>query len=261
MRNGGFERGNTDFWDVIGGGSLEVTTVSPLHGTYCGKFTADGTADGVILSSDYIDVKPYQIVDGILYMKSGTTDKGYLDFYAYDADYSLIGIQTGSWVTNDGSYLMLTDQYAVPVGCAYVRFGIQIHSPTNGDVIYLDGGGVEIIDSGSAMSGMLELLPAGSYTVSDNTWERARSMMQFSTYYADLHCTYVGGTSPTLDVDVIESLASGGVITVGSFTTVTGTTAERIVLSNCLGKKMYLVYTIGGTNPEFDFEVAAVGKR
>ena len=261
IRNGGFERGNTDFWEVITGGTLEVSSVSPLYGSYCGKFTANSGSGGTILSNDYIDVKPYQIIDGILYIKSTTTEQAYLSMYLYDADYSLIDIQYGSWVTNDGTYIKMNNQFRIPPECAYVRFGVQIHSSTSGDVFYLDGGGLEIINSDSAMSGVVELLPLSDYYASSGTYYLAKSMMQFSTFYAQLRCTFVTGTSPTLDVEVKEVDPFGQNTTLASFTTVTSVTEERIDLPHCLGSNMFLVYTIGGTSPEFDFGVAVVGKR
>ena len=261
IRNGGFERGNTDFWEVIQGCTLDISNISPLYGTYCGKLTANGSASPIVMSKDYIEVKPYQIVDAIIYMKSATTIQGYVVIYAYDADYSSIDSQMGNWVSNDGTYKTVSGQFIVPQGAAYIRFGLHLHNPTNGDVFYLDGAELDIIDNDSAISGVVELLPMDAYTSSGSTYYNARSMMQFSKYYAELYVDYVSGTSPTLDVEVKGVNIQGYGVSLGTFSTVTAATEERIDLPQCLGNQMYIIYTIGGTDPEFDFCVSVVGKR
>ena len=261
IRNGGFERGNTDFWEVISGGTLEVSTISPLYGSYCGKFTADGSGDGIILSSDYIDVKPYQIIDGILYIKSATTIQARLIAYFYDADYSYINNQLGSYVTNDGTYLELEYQFRVPNGASYVRFGIIILSPVSGDIFYLDGTDLEIITDTEAITGLVELLPFAEYTTSGGTYNNAKSMMQFNTYFGELSCNDSDGGDSTLDVDVKVVNWLGQSLTLASFTTVTGTGDWRIDLPYCMGKQLYIIYTITGSTPYYDFGVAVVGKR
>ena len=261
IRNGGFERGNTDFWEVITGGTLEVSTISPLYGSYCGKFVGDGSYNSVLLSKDYIDVKPYQILDGIIYMKSATSIQCYVIFYAYDADYSLITTQEGVWVTNDGTWKELTGQFTVPVGCAYVRFGINFHHTTSGDIFYLDGAGVEVMDIDSALSGSIVLRDVAEATASGNTWAQSKSITQFSTYFALLHVDYAGGTSPTLDIDVKESTPLGNGVLLASFAQATASGDQAIDLPYCWGNGLYIDYTIGGTSPDFYFGVAVVGKR
>ena len=261
IRNGGFERGNTDFWEVLNNATFEVSTVSPLQGTYCGKITSPGSTYPVVLCADYIDVKPYQILDGILYCKSATTRQVQTIAYYYDVDYSLISTETGQLVSNDGTYKLISGQFRVPAGCAYARFGIKIRTTYSGEIFYLDGAGLEIIGSESALSGVIELLPYDTYTASGSTYYDAKSMMQFSSYYAGLNCYSVSGTSPTLDVTVKEVDIFNIEVVIGSFTTVTAATEERIDLPRCLGRQVYLSYTIGGTDPSFDLGISLVGKR
>ena len=260
IRNGGFERGNIQFWEVESGGTLEIDNTNQKYGNYCGKFTAAGTAGGVILSSDYVDVKPYQIVDGILYMKSATTRQAYLIMHLYDADYSLIDTQVGTYVANDGTYVEMQNQFIVPPGCAYIRFGVEINSSAAGEVFYFDGAGLEIIGVEGGFCGVVELLPFDAYTASGGTYYSSKTMQQYSTYFAELYCNYVSGTSPTLDVEVREINWIGQWVSLASFTTVTAAEDQRIDLPHCQGNQMYLIYTIGGTDPEFDFGVAVVGK-
>ena len=261
IRNGGFERGNTDFWELVSGGSLEISNISPLYGTYCGKFTGDGSYNSVLLSKDYIDVKPYQIVDGVIYVKSASALSTYVIFYAYDSDYSLITTEAGVWVSHDGTWKKLTRQFVVPEGCAYVRFGVDFHHATSSDIFYVDGAGVEVFDTDSGMSGAIVLQEVIECTSSGNTWVNSRYMTQYTTYWGILYVDYVSGTSPTLDVDIRETSPLGNSSLVASFAQMTAQGEQKIDLPQCWGNGLYIDYTIGGTNPDFYFGVAVVGKR
>ena len=261
IRNGGFERGNTDFWEVESGGSLEISNISPLYGTYCGKFTANTTSDPVVLSSDYIDVKPYQIVDMVLYLKSAASKSCILTMHYYDADYTLIGTDYGNWTAMDGTWVLLNNQFYIPSGTAYIRVGFTIHSPDVNDIFYIDGAGLEIISDTGSFSGIVELLPFESYTASGGTYSSAKTIQQYTTYFAELYCNFVSGTSPTLDVEVKEINWKGQSCHIADFSTVTTDGDYRIDLPHCWGNEMYVVYTIGGTDPEFDFGVVVIGKR
>ena len=261
IRNGGFERGNTDFWSVETDGTLEIDSVNQKYGVYCGKFTSGGSINEVVLSADYIKVTPYQLINGVLWIKSATTKSVYLMIYAYDADYSYIeAIEPGVKVM-DGTYLLLNNQFQIPANCAYIRFGFRIFNSSSGEIFYLDGGILNILDMDSAVNGVIELLRKQNYTASGNTSLDTKDMRQFSTYFAQLVCVNVAGSSPTLDVEVKEKDAFGQPISLASFTQVTAASNERIDLPHCQGNQMYIEYTITGSGAEFDFGVAVVGKR
>ena len=261
IRNGGFERGTTDFWEVESGGTLEVDDSNQKYGNYCGKFTVNTLGYPVVLSSDYIDVKPYQIVDTIMYLKSAASYACRSLVHYYDADYSLIKTSYGNLISMNGSYIEFTGQFTVPVGAAYIRFGFYIMAPGIGDVFYIDSVGLEIIDAQSSLSGIVELLPYDYYTTSADTFSSAKSIEQFSIYFVELYCSGAYGTSPTLDVVVKEVNWQGQKCHLADFSTVTTAGDYRIDLPYALGNQMYIEYTIGGTDPEFDFGVAVIGKR
>ena len=260
IRNGGFERGTTDFWHVETDGTLDISTSSPKYGTYCGKFISGGNTDELILSDDYVEVTPYQIVSGVLWIKSVTARDTYLMIYAYDVDYSYIETFYGNLKSMNGSYLMLNNQFTVPVNCAYIRFGCRINRSSVNEEFYLDGGMLNIITRDSVTNGVIELLPLTYYNTTGGTYSNAKDMKQFSTYYAELQCVYVDDPSSTLDVDVYEIDAFGESILLASFPQVTEASEQRIDLPHCQGNQMFLMYTIAGTTPSFEFGVAVIGK-
>ena len=261
IRNGGFERGNTDFWELISGGSLEISNISPLYGTYCGKFVSSGDMDEIILSKDYVEVSPYEIYNLIGYCKSASVRAVYPIFYLYDGDYSFIERIDGNVRWMDGTYQMMNSQLIVPVNTAYIRIGYRIHTSSSGEIFYFDATNLNRVSIENSISGVLMLLPESNITATGNTWDNKQDMKQFSVYYAELMCLAVSGTTPTLDVTVYESDESGNEIELGSFTQVTSATEERIDLPHTSGNGMYLRYTVGGTDPAFDVSVMVVGKR
>lgn len=71
-----------------------------------------------------------------------------------------------------------------------------------------------------------------------------------------LSVTASGGTAPTLDVAIETSADGSSWATAGSFAQATGTSSERLVVSN-LDRFVRANWTIGGTGgPTFTFSVA-----
>ena len=261
IRNGGFERGNTDFWEVMSGGTLEISSVSPLYGSYCGKFISSGDTLEDIISSDYISVISHQILDTIGYMKSTASRKVYPLIYLYDADYSFIEVYQsfGKWL--DASYSEFHNQFEVPVGCAYIRFGYRIYSSASGEVSYLDAVMADLLSSESGMSGSECLIDYQILAASGDTSADKRDMQQFSGYFAQLSCTYAGGTSPTLDMTICEVNGEETELEIASFPQITATGTYLLELPNMLGKGIYCKYAVGGTSPQLQVTLNVIGKR
>ena len=260
IRNGGFERGNIDFWEVISGGTLEINDTDQKYGGYCGKFTYDGTDVGIILNKDYIAVSSYDLIDILFWIKSPSTYSAQAIVYCYDSDYSYIKQLTGYPRGMDGTYKEIGTQIPLMRGISYIRIGVYISMSTTGDIFYIDGYTSDIIKRDNCISGYIDLLAQGDRTVTGNTTLDKKDLQMYNTFFADLNVTYVGGTSPTLDVTVYEYDSTGHEILVGTFTQATAITRERIALSNCTGRTLYVKYLIGGTTPEFVFQVSVAGK-
>ena len=75
-----------------------------------------------------------------------------------------------------------------------------------------------------------------------------------------------GGSSPTLDIKLTESDASGGTYTdlsVATFTQVTGSASMQTLAINKDECKRYIkiVQTIGGSSPTFTFSINLIGVK
>ena len=261
IRNGGFERGNTDFWSIVSDGSLDVSNVSPKYGTYCGKLTSNGASMQLLQSNDYISVSPYQVVNTTIYVKSASPRTVYLGLLLYDADYSYIDRIESSGYTMDGTWIKIVNQFNVPENTSYVRLCLRINLSSNGEVFYVDGTTLDILPYESGMSGIQILLPSDMRSSSGNSTNDKKSMIQYSTFFGRLVCTDVFGTDPTLDVTVYELNTEHEEVEIASFPQITAIGSYLINLPYCEGKEMYVKYTIGGTDPNFGFQIEVIGKR
>lgn len=260
IRNGGFERGNVDFWTVEVDGTLVIDSVNEKYGTYCGKYTAGVTADQFIINDDYISVDPFDLVGLLAWAKSSTARHVYPCLYTYDADYSYIGYLLGMGRTMNGSYLNINTQIPIPEGVEYIRAGYRIQTAVS-EIFYFDGYSCIIINADRILSGSVTLADLISITSSGNTITDKKEMQMFKTFEADLIVPTVSGTNPTLDVVVYELNNNYDKQVVGTFTQSGAASQERITLTHCTGRQLYIEYVIGGTDtPTFMFEVHVMCK-
>lgn len=77
------------------------------------------------------------------------------------------------------------------------------------------------------------------------------AMQEKARFY--LNVSAVSGTSPTLDVDIVATIGGEDYV-LASFTQKTAAGKETITIDGC-PKEVKAVYTLGGTSPDFTFEV------
>jgi len=260
IRNGGFELGNTDFWSVEGNATLEVVPTSDMSGNYMLKVTAGSLSDVYVIHDDYLPVQAGSIVNvsGLFKSASNLDISPYL--YFYDSDYSYIGKSYQVYKEMDGNVQSISSDIYVPNRTAYVRVAFKIWSPYSGDILYADSINANMLGQSQGLYRLEEVFNESGVTSSGSTSSDKRDMKACSEFYADMKVTSSSGSSPTLDVEVWERSPTYKDFKVGTFTTATGITEERIKLSNCTGSQLFIKYTIGGTNPSFSFKVYIIGK-
>lgn len=74
-----------------------------------------------------------------------------------------------------------------------------------------------------------------------------------SSVRAYLNVSAAGGTTPTLDVEIVAPI-NGTDHIVGFFAQATGVTRETITIPDC-PRDLKAVWTVGGGTPDFTFEV------
>ena len=260
IRNGGFERGTTDFWSVELGGTLDIDSVNQKYGTYCGKFTSSGGGADII-NNDYIEVSPYDLISLLVWVKNADARKLQPIIYCYDSDYSFIKIVVGYSRIMDGTYMELNTQIPVMQGVSFIRAGLRVDVCATNELFYIDGYSCSIINRDNCISGYTLLLEPGVRYASGDTSEDKKDLQMYNSFEAELNVIFAGGTSPTIDVSVYELLGiNDNEILVGTFAQVNDRSIERITLTHCTGRQLYIKYTMGGTNPEFEFGVGLTGK-
>lgn len=261
IRNGGFERGDTDFWEMGSAGVLVIEPSLPKYGGFCGKLTSSGAVLEYVRNIDYISVSPLQLFKWSLWTKSLAARGIGLTVWKYDADYSLIGTYSSDLKEAAATWKQASFEYLNTPDVAYIRAGLYVYLSAADEIFYIDNLMFNSIDKDNTFIERVELFDESSVTVSGDSSGDKKDMQAFTTFYADIDVEITGGTNETLDVCIKETDGNGKVIIVGTFAQAIAVGTERIVLSNTAGRSLYIDYVIGGTNPTFNFEVAVTGKR
>lgn len=262
IRNGGFERGDAEFWDVISDDTLAASTVMHLWGLYSGKITSVGTGTIRFATDDFLEVKPSAIVNLSfwVYGVAGKTMEVRID--KYNADGTSIGSETIISQSLYADWTSYTAQYTIDEEAIYIKVDFRILSPGDGDVYYFDDVSLIHLDNVYPSLRVTKIAQVQNAVASGDTTATKYYMLEFTDYYAEINCASLTGTTPTLDVDVCELDQVSNEVVLGSFAQIAaGGGDERISISNPIGKGMYVKYTEGGTWTDCDFEVSIIGVR
>lgn len=102
------------------------------------------------------------------------------------------------------------------------------------------------------------LLASAARTASGNSGTQA-GLAGAPKLRAQLNVTAAGGTSPTLDVVIEDTLDGSNWNTIGTFAQKTAAGREVINVTNPFADTVRARYTVGGTSPTFTFSVVLLG--
>lgn len=261
MRNGGFETGDTTFWEVVSEGVLVIDAANPNRGSYAGKVTADGTNTIKVFNRDYIEVQPYEVVSAISWLKSVDGVDWRLDIDEYDSDLNRISGTVGTLKSGTGAYQKNGVQIVIGHETAYIRYSIEIMPTLAGDIAYIDDMSLSSMDIAGAALLVEQIADLAGISTSGDTSGDRYQMRGFNEYEADLRVVSATGATPTLDINVIEKDSHGRSRIAGTFAQAVAVGHERVTLSVFPGRDLYIEYTVGGTTPVFGFDVSIVGRR
>jgi len=259
IRDGGFARGDTKFWEHTGSGTFSIDGSEAKYGTYCGKMVVPAVEYGFLRAKDYIDIKFGQVLYLNYHIKAELQTYYATVFYEYDGDLNLINttiIERG-YVTT--SYLYVEDVLLVLPASEYVRVAVRITDEEAETTAYIDSFMCIIMETGDAYACNRELCDLKLLTSSGDTSGTPIRLVGFAEYYAVIDCTRVDGTTPTLDVDIIELDVYDNERVLGSFTQLSAVGDERISLLSPTGGDIYVKYTEGGTWTQCEFKVSLAG--
>ena len=264
LRNGGFERANTNFWSGYDCKSFAVTTAHKHKGTYSGLLTCDGSNTPYVMPNDYIPMTVGEIAYFEAWTKASGMYAAYLRVDYFDEGLSLVETVTyESFNPGTGGFAQLLQVISGIEGAFYCRPYILLSHITEDHWMAIDNvtmykftpedvmGGVRLIDDRE------ELTTAQDYV---SPWSIVAPFKE-ATFL--LYVPTLTGTNDTLDV-IIESQANfkSNNPTIATFNQVTSSDTEQVlVVTAGLGTKIRAIATLAGTGLDCDYWVEAVFKR
>lgn len=261
IRNGGFERGNEDFWESSGSGAFSIDTGTPKHGVYCGLIEVNSGQNLTLLSKDYIPIRFAQKLFVSYYIKSDTSAAYRTVFYEYDDDLNLIATTNEDSMTSTGSYVQNESIFTPNSSTEYVRVAVYVVAMSATPHVRIDTCNVSMLEPTDRILYALEIADLSGVAASGNTSATPFNLLGFDEYYAEIDVTQVLGTTPTCDIEVCETDQYDNERVLGTFTQITAVTDQRVGIARPIGKGMYIKYVVSGTTPQFTFKTSVIGVR
>lgn len=205
IRNGSFERGNTDFWEVDSADTvLSVQTDQKKRGTYAGLITVTNNIEGIIRTKDYIPVSVYELYKLSAWAKSAVMDQLVIWVLWYDSDFNFI---TPEQLYSAGgvlaSFTEIKAFFRVPEEASYMRFWFyNAHAVADDYVWYLDSISVLRLDIDKTSVNPVDMLTVTNKTVKNTYYGTVIFTGIWKQAEYTLSCTALTGTAPTLDVTI-----------------------------------------------------------
>jgi len=263
IRNGGFERGNSDFWMAYAG-ILEVQPAVKRYGSYAAKVTAGADDMANIGIKDYIEVSENELYKLTGMFKNANAGGSILFYYfGYDSDHKAVG--SFGLLTKSGvfDWSQLINRFTIPNHISYISPNCHTLLIDEGQFFYIDSVSLQRIDVEKLATLPEELIEVKNLTTKNTYYGAEFFMGVWKQAEYNLYCSSLTGTSPTLDVTIQgydpnteqwkDVLVFQRLTTAGS--------EFKTVLSG-LGWKQRVKYVLGGTTvTDCDFKVGVVYKR
>jgi len=263
IRNGGFERGNYDFWSTHTY-AFEIQTAVKKYGTYASKVTLGATGIAVLNTKDYISVSPFALYKLTLWMKNNHNIVHAICAATYDSDYQVLEgpgiIILGTVGVFD--WTKLVGYFVIDDEASYISIADGMLGLVN-QVCYHDAFSLLQISPDEVISHQIEMVSVSNLTTKDTYYadEYFTGIWKQAEYH--LYCTSLTGTAPTLDVTIQgydPNTEQWKDVLVFQQLTTDGS-EFKTVLSG-LGWKQRVKYVLGGTTvTDCDFKVGVVYKR
>ena len=264
IRNGGFERGDTEFWAAYDAKSFEVVA-SPVHrGTYAGKIVVKAGEYPYLITNDYFELTVGEIAYFEARVHGSDMMSAYLRVEYYDE-----GLNTIETVTYEqfnpatSGFAKIMEPISGIDGAKYCRPYIYLIDDNEDDFMVVDSVQMYKFRPEDAMGGIREmdkrtgLDTAGAYT-SDWYFVAPFKEAEFKLYVGTLT-----GTADTLDVTIeSKSPFSSAEHVIATFAQVTGSDILQILLVTAgLGTKIRVRAVLAGTGLNCTYYVIATYKR
>lgn len=263
VRNGSFERGNLDFWEIDTYGVVTVQTAEKKYGTYAAKLVGSTLNQYRLLNRDYISVSIADVFHIGCWIKGGEAAQShFLRVYTYDADYNGIDqIDIISMVT-PAAWSYLEGAVSLSEGISYIRV-VLMGKSTAAAPLYADAFSCQqySLDEDGYLGVLLAAVTNQTIKATYYLTQYFSGLWKHAEY--TLYCSSLTGTSPTLDVTIQgqdEKTTIWNDLLV--FQQLDAAGSEFKTVLSGLGWKQRVKYVLGGTAvTDCDFKVGVVYKR
>jgi len=262
IRNGGFERGNLDFWELILG-TANIQSSYKKRGAYAVQLKPSDAGYGIFQTKDKIKVSPFELYRFVSWIKNSTWSEIEAVACFYDSDYAYISGEDIQLLSRSGAFDWTRFEafFIVPIEASYMNISF-VPNGTSDKVGYIDSVSLQNITPDRVAVYPMELANISNWTTTGTFYVASKfsGLWKYADFYLDV--SSLSGTSPTLDVNIqAYDPVTGEWTDIVVFDQVTSPGAQMKVLTAGLGWKVRVKYTIGGTISDCDFKVGAIFKR
>ena len=262
IRNGGFERGNLDFWEVVEG-NIGIDSGVKKRGNYSAKMICSNDGYAYFRYKDFVEVTPYTIYKFSGWLKSVSLQAMNVYITFCDSDYEAIQGSTQNIYLKNNTFdwTLGTGWICVQEEGSYLRLHI-LGSGLAGTYGYVDSFSLQELDIHRISVYTKELLRKENFTSTGIFYsdEYFSGIWKYGEFY--LNVSSLTGSSPTLDVTIQAYDPSTTVWKdIVVFDQATAAGSQLKVATAGLGWKLRVKYVTGGTITDCDFVVGAVFKR
>lgn len=264
VRNGGFERGDTQFWAAYDAKSFTVVAAPVQRGTYAGKIVCMAGEYPYLIPNDYFELTVGEIAYFEAYVHGSHMMSAYLRVEYYDEGLNAMETVTyESFNPATTGFTKVMEPISGIDSAKYCRPYIFLLDDNEDHFMVVDSVLMYKFRPEDAMGGVREmdnretLDSAGTYT-SDWYFVAPYKEAEFKLYVGTLT-----GTSDTLDVTIeSKSPFSSCEHVIATFTQATSSdNLQIIVISEGLGTKIRVKAVLAGTNLDCDYYVIGTYKR
>jgi len=264
VRNGGFERGTTDFWKASNAKSFGVVD-TPVHkGSYAGKLVCAAGQYPTLTINDYIEMKVGEIAYYEMYLRASGTHGVHFWFYHYDENLDQVdSYRVEPFNVTSTGYTQYLWALAGSESGLYVKPLIYFNRNVEDSYLLIDNVLMYKLDAENTMARNAMIYHNTNITSGGTYYGDWIMVAPFSQAEFKLFADTCVGTSETMDV-TIESHGLYDEVphTIATFNQVTTSDdLQVLVVTAGLGEVIRAKVVVGGSPSVIDVRLTAVFKR
>ena len=261
IRNGGFERGNVDFWTGYDCAALGVTGSPTYKGSYAGSLTCDNVNKPYIMPNDFIALTEGETAFFEAWVRPSHSDTVSFKAKYYDEGlteiaeltYESLPMAVGSWHNVMWALTGVRD-------AVYVKPLIEYNAVATGKYLLIDNVLMYKFDRTQLTGLVLSMEEQSGISSAGTIYGDYMIAFPYREVEFSLYVATSAGAAETLDVTIESYIGHGIAMTkpIVTFEQVTaGADYQVVVLSEGLGSKIRTKSVIGGAPTDITYNVVA----